>query len=69
MRLPHPEFDALHLRPFGARKPQHEVVIVSAEPVPEEAGGHGEMNDLVVHLLKLNASKPTGEDILSQLAA
>jgi hypothetical protein len=40
-----------------------------AEPVPEEAGRHGETNDLVVHLLDLDPSKPTCEDVLSQLSA
>jgi hypothetical protein len=40
-----------------------------AEPVPEEASGHGEMHDLVVHLLDLDPPKPTGEDVFSQLSA
>ena len=69
MRLPDPEFDALDRRPFAARKPQHEVVIMRAEPVPEEAGRHREVDDLVVHLLDLHPPKPTGEDVLSQLSA
>jgi len=59
----------LDRRPFAARKPQYEVVIMRAEPVPEEAGRHGETNDLVVHLLDLDPPKPTGEDVLSQLSA
>jgi hypothetical protein len=40
-----------------------------AEPVPEEACRHREVHDLVVHLLDLDPSKPTGEDVFSQLSA
>ena len=40
-----------------------------AEPVPEEAGRHGEMHDLVVHLLDLDSPEPTGEYVFSQLSA
>jgi hypothetical protein len=69
MRLPHPEFDALDRRPFAARKPQHEFVIMRAEPVPEEACRHREVDDLLVHPLDLHPSKPTGEDVLSQFSA
>jgi hypothetical protein len=69
MRLPYPEFDALDLRPLGARQPQDEVIIVRTQPVPEEAGRNGEVNDLVVHLLDLDPPKPTGEDVLTQLSA
>ena len=68
MRLPNPEFDALERRPFAARKPQDEVVIVRTEPVPKEAGRHGKTNDLVVHLLELDPPEPTGENILSHSA-
>jgi hypothetical protein len=69
MRLPHLEFHPLDRRPFAARQPQDEVIIMRAEPVPEEACRHGEMHDLVVHLLDLDPSKPTGEDVFSQLSA
>jgi hypothetical protein len=40
-----------------------------AEPVPEEAGRHGKMHDIVVHLFDLDPSEPTGKDVLSQLSA
>src|SRR3990172_8471566 len=40
-----------------------------AKPVSEETGGDGEVNDFAVHLLDLHPSKPTGEDVLSQLGA
>ncbi len=69
MRLPHPEFDALDVRPLGAREPQDEVVIVRAEPVAEEASRHGEMDDLAVHLVDLDSPEPTGKYVLSQLSA
>src|SRR5262249_53117552 len=69
MRLPDFEFDPLDSRPLSARQPQHEVVVMRAEPVPEEARGHGEMHDLVVHLLALDPPKPTGTAALSQLSA
>ncbi len=69
MRLPYPEFDALGSGPFGARQPEHEVVIVRPEPVPEEACRHGEVDDVLVHLLELHPSEPTGKDVLSQFRA
>jgi hypothetical protein len=36
-----------------------------AEPVPQEAGRNGEMNDLAVHLFDLDTPKPTGKYVLS----
>jgi hypothetical protein len=69
MRLPHPEFDAFDVRPLGAREPQDEVVIMRAEPVAQEAGRHGKMDDFAVHLLDLDPPEPTGEYVFSQLSA
>jgi hypothetical protein len=69
MRLPHRKFEALDRRPLAARKPQHEVVIMRAEPVAEEAGRHSEVDHLTVYLFDLHSSKPTGEYVLSQLSA
>jgi hypothetical protein len=40
-----------------------------AEPVPEEAGRDGKMDDLAVHLLDLDSPEPTGENVFSQLGA
>jgi hypothetical protein len=65
MRLPYLEFDALDIRPFAAREPQDEVIIMGAEPIPQEAGRHGEMNDLAIHLFDLDTPKPTGKYVLS----
>ena len=69
MRLPHPEFDALGRRPLRPRQSQHGLVVMRPEPVAEEARRHGEVDDLVIHLVKLHPSEPTGEDVFSQFRA
>jgi hypothetical protein len=40
-----------------------------AEPIPQEAGGNGKMDDAVVNLLDLDPPKPARENVLSQLSA
>src|SRR5215813_156469 len=69
MRLPYPKFDALGRRPLRPRQPEHGIVIVRPEPIAEEACGHGKVDDLLVHLVKLHPSEPTGEDVFSQFCA
>jgi hypothetical protein len=69
MRLPHPELDALDVRPFGAREPQHEVVVMRSEPIAEEARRDGKMEDFAVCSFELDPSEPAREHILSKLCA
>ncbi len=69
MRLPHPELDALDVRPFGAREPQHEVVVMRPEPIAEEARRDRKMEDLAVCSFELDPPEPAREHILSELCA
>ncbi len=69
MQLPHLELDALDILPFGAGKSEDEVVIVRPQPILEEARRHAEVDDRIIHALKLHPPEPAGEDVLAQLRA